>query len=87
MDDDTRYWLAGELADSKDKHDAENIFAMTKRIAGGKNPTVLISDKLPAYQKAARKIFGSKTYHKSCRPVRQDVRRKLPPVKQQDGAP
>ena len=65
MDDDTRYWLAGELADSKDKHDAENIFAMTKRIAGGKNPTVLISDKLPAYQKAARKVFGRDTYHKS----------------------
>ena len=63
MDDDTRYWLAGELADSKDKHDADNIFRMTKKHAG-KNPTVLISDKLPAYQKAARKIFGNKTYHK-----------------------
>ena len=65
MDDDTRYWLAGELADSKDKHDADNIFRMTKAHAGGKNPSVLISDKLPAYQKAARKIFGTKTYHKS----------------------
>ena len=64
MDDDTRYWLAGELADSKDKHDADNIFRMTKDHAG-KNPTVLITDKLPAYQKAARKIFGTKTYHKS----------------------
>ncbi len=64
MDDDTRYWLAGELADSKDKHDADNIFRMTKKAAGGKNPTVLITDKLPAYQKAARKIFGNKTYHK-----------------------
>ena len=65
MDDDTRYWLAGELADSKDKHDAENIFRMTKKAAGGKNPSVLISDKLPAYQKAARKIFGKGTYHKA----------------------
>ena len=65
MDDDTRYWLAGELADSKDKHDADNIFRMTKQHAGGKNPTVLISDKLPAYQKAARKIFGNGTYHKA----------------------
>ena len=64
MDDDTRYWLAGELADSKDKHDADNIFRMTKAHAGGKNPSVLITDKLPAYQKAARKIFGNKTYHK-----------------------
>ena len=65
MDDDTRYWLAGELADSKDKHDAYDIFKATKDHAGGKNPTVLITDKLPAYQKAARKVFGNKTYHKS----------------------
>ena len=64
MDDDTRYWLAGELADSKDKHDADNIFRMTKAAAGGRNPSVLITDKLPAYQKAARKVFGRGTYHK-----------------------
>ena len=64
MDDYTRYWLAEELADRKDKHDADNIFRLTKKAAGGKNPTVLITDKLPAYQKAARKIFGNKTYHK-----------------------
>ena len=64
MDDDTRYWIAGELADSKDKHDADNIFRMTK-VHTGKAPTVLITDKLPAYQKAARKIFGNGTYHKS----------------------
>ena len=64
MDDDTRYWLAGELADSKDKHDADNIFRMTKAAAGGKSPSVLITDKLPAYQKAARKVFGNGTYHK-----------------------
>ncbi|MDE0091579.1 MAG: hypothetical protein OXP12_09600 [Thaumarchaeota archaeon] len=63
MDDDTRYWIAGELADSKDKHDAYNIFKMTKD-AAGKNPSVLITDGLPAYQKAARKVFGNGTYHK-----------------------
>lgn len=63
MDDDTRYWLAGELADSKDRHDAYNIFSMTKKHAG-KNPSVLITDKLPAYRKAARKVFGNHTYHK-----------------------
>ena len=64
MDDDTRYWLAGELADSKDKHDAYGIFKATKD-AAGKNSTALITDKLPAYQKAARKVFGNGTYHKS----------------------
>jgi len=40
--------LPGELADSKDKHDAEGIFRATKE-AAGKNPTVLITDKLLAY--------------------------------------
>ena len=64
MDDNARYRLAGELADSKGKHDADNIFRMTKDHAG-KNPTVPISDKLPAYRKAARKISGSKAYHKA----------------------
>ncbi len=64
MDDDTRYWLAGELADSKDKHDADNIFRMTKEATSGKNSSVLITNKLPACQKAARKIFCTKTYHK-----------------------
>ncbi len=64
MDDDTRYWLTGERADLKDKHDAYNIFKMTKD-AAGKNPIVMITDGLPAYQKAARKIFRNKTYHKS----------------------
>ncbi|MDE0526155.1 MAG: hypothetical protein OXI27_06125 [Thaumarchaeota archaeon] len=38
---------------------------MPKKASEGKNPTVLITDKLHAYQKATRKIFGSKTYHKS----------------------
>ena len=54
----------GELADSKDKNDADEMFCMTKDHAG-KNPTVLISDKLPAYQNATRKIFCTKTYHKA----------------------
>ena len=64
MDDDICYWLACELADSKNRHNAHNIFKMTKRHAS-KNPTVLITDKLSAYQKIARKVFGNKTYHKS----------------------
>lgn len=57
MDDDTRFWLAGELADSKVRHNAEDIFRMTRQMAGGRQPSVMITDKLPAYRKAARRVF------------------------------
>ncbi len=63
MDDDTRYWLASELADNKFKHSADNIFRMTKQMAG-KSPDVLITDGLSAYKKAAKTVFP-KTRHKA----------------------
>lgn len=52
--------LPEELADSKDRHDAYGIFRATSD-AAGKDPSVLIIDSLPAYQKAARKVFGRRT--------------------------
>ena len=64
MDDDTRFWLAAEMAHSKFKHDTDNIFQSTKKQLG-RNPEVLITDKLPGYAKSCRKVFGRKTYHKS----------------------
>ena len=64
MDDDTRYWIASDLADNKFHHNADDLLRTTKQHTG-KNPSVFITDKLHAYQKAARKIFGNKTYHKS----------------------
>ncbi|RNJ77972.1 MAG: DDE domain-containing protein [Nitrosopumilus sp. H8] len=64
MDDDTRFWLVGEMANSKHKHNTDNLLDMTKKKAG-KTPTVFISDKLPAYAKSCRKIFGRGAYHKS----------------------
>ena len=64
MDDDTRFWLAAEMAQHKYRHSADNLLYMTKSQAG-KAPTVFISDKLPSYAKSCSKIFGRKTYHKS----------------------
>lgn len=64
MDDETRFWLAGEIAETKNKHNADNLLDMTKKQAG-KIPSVFISDKLPAYAKSCRKMFGRRTYHKS----------------------
>lgn len=64
MDDETRYWLASEVAPNKHKHNADTLLRMTKQQAG-KTPSVFITDKLHAYEKSARKIFGGRTYHKA----------------------
>ncbi len=62
MDDDTRYWLASDLADNKFQHNADNLLHLTKQQAG-KTPKHFITDKLPAYMKSSKKIFGKKTHH------------------------
>jgi transposase-like protein len=58
IDDETRYWIAQEVAESKYKHDARNLLRMSKEI-GGKVPTALITDGLPAYHDAFNKEFRS----------------------------
>ena len=62
MDDDTRYWLASDLADNKFQHNADSLLAVTKLMAG-KNPRNFITDGLPAYKKSSKKVFGKKTNH------------------------
>lgn len=56
MDDETRYWIAQEVADTKFKHDAQGIFHEGKEITG-KRPNVLITDGLPAYHDAFNREF------------------------------
>lgn len=60
MDDETRYWIAQEVADSKHKHDARRGFNEAKIIAG-KRPETLITDGLPAYKDAFNKEFYTNT--------------------------
>lgn len=62
MDDDTRYWLASDLADTKFQHNADKLLELTKK-AIGKTPKQFITDGLPAYQKSSKRIFGKKTQH------------------------
>ena len=62
MDDDTRYWLASEMADNKFHHNADNLLKLTKEKIG-KSPTHFVTDGLPAYMKSSKKIFGKKTNH------------------------
>lgn len=56
MDDQTRFWIAQEVADSKDKHDARALFSRAKYLMG-KAPTTLITDGLHAYSSASMKVF------------------------------
>ena len=62
IDDDTRYWLASDIADTKFQHNANHLLELTKRQAG-KIPRNFITDGLPAYMKASKKVFGKKTNH------------------------
>jgi transposase-like protein len=56
MDDETRYWIAQEVAGSKYKHDARKLFQLAKKVTG-RNPETIITDGLPAYHDAYKKEF------------------------------
>ncbi len=56
MDDETRYWIAQEVAETKFKHDARKLFQLAKKVTG-KKPMTIITDGLPAYNDAYKKEF------------------------------
>jgi transposase-like protein len=66
MDDETRFWIAQEVAESKYKHDARRLFQLGKKVTG-KQPMAIITDGLPAYHDAYKKEFwtlrGPRTEH------------------------
>lgn len=64
MDDETRYWIAQEVADTKDKHDARSLFEESREIAG-KRPETLITDGLQSYHDAFNKAFFHNTNPRS----------------------
>ncbi len=61
MDNDTRFWIAQEVADSKFKHDARSLLKMGKTVAK-KVPSVFVTDGLPAYNDAFEKEFAPKNF-------------------------
>jgi transposase-like protein len=65
MDDETRFWIAQEVAETKYQHDARKLFEMGKKLMG-KKPLTLITDGLPAYHDAFNKEFW--TMRKDTRP-------------------
>ncbi len=58
MDDETRYWIAQEVAHWKESHDTSNLFRQAKQIAG-KVPKVLTTDGLKSYAVAFSQEFAS----------------------------
>ena len=58
MDDETRFWIAQEVADSKFKHDARNLLRMAKD-SMNMTPRVFVTDGLQAYNDAFKKEYGA----------------------------
>jgi putative transposase len=58
MDDETRFWIAQEVADTKFKHDARNLLRMSKELME-KKPVTFITDGLFSYNEAYKKEFWS----------------------------
>jgi len=56
MDDETRFWIAQEVADRKEGHDARGLLQKSKKVTGTK-PKVFITDGLGSYAEAYRKEF------------------------------
>lgn len=56
MDDETRFLIAQEVAETKEKHDARLLFFRAKRLMG-KQPKILITDGLPSYSVACEQVF------------------------------
>jgi transposase-like protein len=56
MDDETRYWIAQEVAATKEEHDARGLFKKAKEVAN-KRPGVIITDGLGSYQEAHSQEF------------------------------
>ncbi|MGI0016544.1 MAG: DDE-type integrase/transposase/recombinase, partial [Nitrososphaera sp.] len=59
MDDETRFWIAQQVADRKYTEDVRPLFRQGKAVAG-KKPDMLISDGAPNFHDAYQKEFWSK---------------------------
>jgi transposase-like protein len=62
MDDQTRFLIAQEVADSKDRHDARGLFHRSAEIAG-KSPNLLITDGLASYHLAWKSEYMTNHGH------------------------
>jgi len=61
MDDETRFWIAQEVADTKDRHDSTALFTKASYLMG-KKPETLVTDGLGGYKYASMAVYP-KTNH------------------------
>jgi transposase-like protein len=66
MDDETRFWIAQEVAESKDKHDARQLFITARRLMG-KQPKNIITDGLQTYSVASNCVFPNANHTRHIR--------------------
>lgn len=57
MDDETRFWIAQDVCDSKEKVDAKNLFLSSQEVAD-KIPKTLITDGLKSYHEAFKRTYA-----------------------------
>ena len=60
MDDETRFWIAQEVADTKRKHNPTKLFFQSMRKAD-KVPATLITDGLQGYHRAWKFVYAWRT--------------------------
>jgi transposase-like protein len=56
IDDETRFWIAQEVGETKYTHDARTLLRMSKQLMG-KQPKILITDGLMSYHDAYKKEY------------------------------
>ncbi|MFB3887973.1 MAG: transposase, partial [Candidatus Bathyarchaeia archaeon] len=56
MDDETRFWIAQEVADTKHYHDTRNLFLQAKNLMG-KQPKTIVTDGLYSFCGAAEVVL------------------------------
>jgi putative transposase len=66
MDDETRFWIAQEVGETKDKHDARQLFIRARRLMA-KQPKNIITDGLQTYSVASNCIFPKATHTRHIR--------------------
>ena len=59
MDDETRFWIAQQVADTKNTADITPLFSKGKKVAETR-PNTLISDRAPNFHTAFRELYTNK---------------------------
>jgi transposase-like protein len=72
MDDQTRFWIAQEVAETKITADVRPLFQLGKQIAG-KQPVTLITDRAPNFHEAYMKEYWTMKPETRTRHI-QDIR-------------